>query len=459
MNKNPALAVALLVVMGLANADEGMWTIDNFPSGQVANNYDVEIDDDWLRAAQLATTRLENGCTGSFASPDGLVLTNNHCVWSCIRNLSSAERNLSDEGFMAVSREQELRCPGQQVSVLIDLDDVTSKVAEATKALDDAEANEARKHARAMDKHREHVVTRIAELEARQDEAVDRIAYPGDVLDLRELRALGRLPQASRPPLVLIGDRAYGTTVAQVVDKLTQLGHKLDGVVDPRALSLTIKELENEGLAFEDLGVLEGLARVGLRREIAKAHRRSRDDREVEAVERAPALHHGVEDRAHDLAGLGVQQDVGRGGGVFLDRRRSRVDRLRDSEVENFEPLRVVLADDEQVGGLEVAVDDPALVAVLHGVGHLGEELEARAHAERAGLGELVEVEDRSLPHRPCHRTVLPDRVAGLDDVATYDVRARFEWELRAAEWIFTALFTVEYVLRLYTSPMPWRAI
>ncbi len=147
MNRNLALAVTLLALIGLANADEGMWTIDNFPSGQVADRYDVEIDDDWLRAAQLATTRLENGCTGSFASSDGLVLTNNHCVWGCIRNLSSAERNLSDEGFMANSREQELRCPGEQVSVLIDLDDVTSKVAEATQALDDAEANEARKAA------------------------------------------------------------------------------------------------------------------------------------------------------------------------------------------------------------------------------------------------------------------------------------------------------------------------
>ena len=147
MNKNLALAAALLIVMGLANADEGMWTIDNFPSGQVAEKYGVEIDDDWLRAAQLATTRLENGCTGSFASSDGLVLTNNHCVWGCIRNLSSAERNLSDEGFMAASREQELRCPGEQVSVLVDLDDVTRNVAEATRALDDAEANEARKAA------------------------------------------------------------------------------------------------------------------------------------------------------------------------------------------------------------------------------------------------------------------------------------------------------------------------
>jgi hypothetical protein len=147
MNKNLALAVILLSPMGLATADEGMWTVDNFPSDRVADKYGVDIDDDWLRSAQLATTRLENGCTGSFASPDGLVLTNNHCVWGCIRNLSSAERNLSDEGFMAASREQELRCPGQQVSVLIDLEDVTSEVTKATQALDDAAANEARKAA------------------------------------------------------------------------------------------------------------------------------------------------------------------------------------------------------------------------------------------------------------------------------------------------------------------------
>jgi len=147
MNKNTALAIFLLSFASLAAAEEGMWTIDNFPSERVEASYGVKINDAWLRSAQLATTRLENGCTGSFASPDGLVLTNNHCVWGCIRNLSSAERNLSDEGFMAASREQELRCPGQQISVLVDLDDVTSKVAGATKGLDDAAANDARKAA------------------------------------------------------------------------------------------------------------------------------------------------------------------------------------------------------------------------------------------------------------------------------------------------------------------------
>jgi hypothetical protein len=147
MNKNSVIAVWLLSIASLAIADEGMWTIDNFPSATVEAKYGAKINDAWLKAAQLATARLENGCTGSFASPDGLVLTNNHCIWSCIRNLSSAERNLSDEGFMATAREQELRCPGEQISVLVDLDDVTSKVAGAIKGLDDTEANDARKAA------------------------------------------------------------------------------------------------------------------------------------------------------------------------------------------------------------------------------------------------------------------------------------------------------------------------
>jgi hypothetical protein len=143
-----------------ALSDEGMWTIDNFPSSRVSDKYDVNINDKWLSSAQLATARLENGCTGSFSSPDGLVLTNNHCTWGCIRNLSSEERNLSDEGFMAGSREEELQCPGQQISVLVDLDDVTDDIASATKDLSDAEANDARK-------------AKLTDLESACEEAAD----------------------------------------------------------------------------------------------------------------------------------------------------------------------------------------------------------------------------------------------------------------------------------------------
>ena len=137
------LAATCLPVAALS--DEGMWTVDNFPSSTVADRYGVDIGERWLKDSRLATTRLENGCTGSFASDEGLILTNNHCTWGCIRNLSTPERNLSNEGFMAATRAEEMQCPGQQVSVLVEMDDVTGQIAEATKTLPDSEANDARK--------------------------------------------------------------------------------------------------------------------------------------------------------------------------------------------------------------------------------------------------------------------------------------------------------------------------
>ncbi|MEO0973511.1 MAG: S46 family peptidase, partial [Pseudomonadota bacterium] len=147
LTARPLLLMSLLL-LGLVSrvgADEGMWTFDNFPTATVAEKHGVTIDAPWLDAARLATVRLENGCTGSFASADGLVLTNNHCVWSCVRNLSSDERNLSDEGFLAKRRGQELRCPGQQVSVLVAYEDVTDTVRAAAAGLEAAAANDARK--------------------------------------------------------------------------------------------------------------------------------------------------------------------------------------------------------------------------------------------------------------------------------------------------------------------------
>lgn len=139
------LTLASLFLSFVAVADEGMWTVDNFPTDAVADKYEVNIGDEWLQKIRLATTRLENGCTGSFASDGGLVLTNNHCTWGCIRNLSTAERNLSDAGFMAKSQDEELQCPGQQISVLVDFEEVSDKIASATAGMDDAAANDARK--------------------------------------------------------------------------------------------------------------------------------------------------------------------------------------------------------------------------------------------------------------------------------------------------------------------------
>ena len=95
-----------------AVADEGMWTFDNFPKAAVKQKYGVDIDDPWLGRVQRSITRLESGCTGSFVSPDGLVLTNHHCAMDCLAELSSAQRRISSRtASTPANRAGERKCP------------------------------------------------------------------------------------------------------------------------------------------------------------------------------------------------------------------------------------------------------------------------------------------------------------------------------------------------------------
>ena len=96
---------------GQAQADEGMWTFDNFPADKVQAAYGVTIDQSWLDRVQAASVRLTNGCSASVVSDQGLVLTNHHCVVSCVQDLSSAETDYVQEGFLTTGREQERTCP------------------------------------------------------------------------------------------------------------------------------------------------------------------------------------------------------------------------------------------------------------------------------------------------------------------------------------------------------------
>ncbi len=140
--------LCLLLLLGIASsavADEGMWTFDNFPRATVKQKYGVDIDDAWLGRVQRSIARLEGGCTGSFVSPDGLVLTNHHCAVACVSELSSASDNYIENGFNAAGRAGERQCPGDIISVLVGIEDITAQVNAATAGLPDAKANEARK--------------------------------------------------------------------------------------------------------------------------------------------------------------------------------------------------------------------------------------------------------------------------------------------------------------------------
>src|SRR5271168_4096991 len=138
----------LLALAGLAAlptlADEGMWTFDNFPSGAVKQRYGTDITPAWLDHVRLSTIRLTN-CTASFVSPEGLILTNHHCVESCLAELSTKEKSLVELGFAAKDRRAEQRCPAQLADVLVGGENVTDIVSKAIAGLSDTAANDARK--------------------------------------------------------------------------------------------------------------------------------------------------------------------------------------------------------------------------------------------------------------------------------------------------------------------------
>ena len=126
-----SFVLALTFVVATLAADEGMWTFDNIPREAIAKKYGVQLTDQWLDRLQKSVVRLETGCTGSFVSPDGLVLTNHHCVATCLADNSTAEKDLLENGFLAGGRGDEVRCQGSEVSILMDTDDVTGQVTKA----------------------------------------------------------------------------------------------------------------------------------------------------------------------------------------------------------------------------------------------------------------------------------------------------------------------------------------
>ena len=128
----PSLAaLAFALAAAPAAAEEGMWTFDAFPLEQVRQTYGWAPDQAWLDNVQSAAIRLTNGCSASFVSPDGLILTNHHCISSCLFDNSTEAADLLEDGFIAERREDEKLCPGQQAEVVSQITDVTSQVQRA----------------------------------------------------------------------------------------------------------------------------------------------------------------------------------------------------------------------------------------------------------------------------------------------------------------------------------------
>src|SRR5438128_2585337 len=95
------LLAALCLFAPRAFGDEGMWLLNDAPRDRVKQKYGFSMDDKWLEHVRLSAARIAGGCSASFVSPDGLVMTNHHCAHSCIQQLSTPKKDYVQSGFHA----------------------------------------------------------------------------------------------------------------------------------------------------------------------------------------------------------------------------------------------------------------------------------------------------------------------------------------------------------------------
>jgi hypothetical protein len=133
----PVLATAvlglLMIPTSTIEADEGMWLFNNPPRARL-KAYGFDPTDKWLDHVRLSSVRFNSGGSGSFVSPDGLVMTNHHVAAGDLDKVSTPEKNYLRDGFLAKNRDEEIKCKGLELNVLIGIRDVTAEVEKAVPA-------------------------------------------------------------------------------------------------------------------------------------------------------------------------------------------------------------------------------------------------------------------------------------------------------------------------------------
>jgi hypothetical protein len=141
-------AALLLAGAPVMQAEEGMWTFDNPPLKLLKEKYNFVPTQAWLDHLRLSSVRLNDGGSGSFVSPNGLLLTNHHVARGQLQKNSSAEHDYLRDGFYATTPDQEMKSPDLEVDVLVGMEDVTTRVQGSSNGIDDdAKAMKAREAA------------------------------------------------------------------------------------------------------------------------------------------------------------------------------------------------------------------------------------------------------------------------------------------------------------------------
>jgi hypothetical protein len=155
MRQISAVLMAAALFSPVLRADEGMWTFDNPPTKLLQQKYNFTPTQQWLDHLRLASVRLNDGGSGSFVSPHGLLLTNHHVALGQLQKNSSAEHDYVKDGFYAETADQEMKSPDLEVNVLVSSENVTDRINASLKTAKNAEEEFAKRKAVIADIERE----------------------------------------------------------------------------------------------------------------------------------------------------------------------------------------------------------------------------------------------------------------------------------------------------------------
>ena len=127
------ILVTAMLNAAATHADEGMWLFNAPPLKALKEKYNFEPTAQWLDHVQKSSVRFNSGGSGSFVSPNGLVMTNHHVGADDLQKLSTPEKNYLNDGFHARTLDQELKCKGLELNVLQSIKIVTDEVNGAVK--------------------------------------------------------------------------------------------------------------------------------------------------------------------------------------------------------------------------------------------------------------------------------------------------------------------------------------
>lgn len=141
-------SLGLPAALAQENGELGrMWTFENCPTEYLQAVYGFAPDQSWLDHARLSSIRFGNGCSSSFVSPRGLILTNHHCVRDYVAKVSPAGKDWVKDGFFARAPHEEVKVPGLTVQQLLGMEDVTARMNEGVTDADPDDAVDAKRAA------------------------------------------------------------------------------------------------------------------------------------------------------------------------------------------------------------------------------------------------------------------------------------------------------------------------